>query len=99
MKHKIFIMVAVMVSVAATAQQPRKLTLQEAIELSVKNSGQLKGAEAKIEEATAALREAVERRLPDVNASASYLRLGQANIDLKTKSSSGGTPQESPKIS
>jgi outer membrane protein len=97
MKHKIFIALAVFVSATVIAQ-PRKLTLQEAIQLSVKNSGQLKGAEAKIEEATAALKEAVQRRLPDVNASASYLRLGKANIKMANKSSSG-TPQASPEIS
>jgi outer membrane protein len=100
MKHKILILIAVALSTAAIGQS-RKITLQEAIQLAVNNSGQLKGAEAKIEEATAALKEAVERRLPDVTASASYLRLGHPNVNLKTKdnSSSGGTQQSSPSIS
>lgn len=98
MKHKIILIIAVIITTATFAQS-RKLTLNETIELSIKNSGQLKGAEARIEEATAALKEAVERRLPDVTASASYLRLSHANVDLKTKPGSGGSQQSSPEIS
>ncbi|MDB5206606.1 MAG: TolC family protein [Flavisolibacter sp.] len=83
------------------AQEKKTLTLTEAIELSVKNSKQLKSSTAKIEEATAALKEAVERKLPEAAVSGSYLRLNKPNIDLKTKSNSttGGTATESPKPS
>src|ERR671928_1604740 len=86
----------------ALAQEKRTLTLKEAIDLSIKNSKQLKGSQAKIEEATAALREAVERKLPDVNASGSYMRLNTPTVNLKLKtggsdttsgSSSGGSRQ------
>jgi outer membrane protein TolC len=86
----------------ALAQEKRPLTLKEAIDLSIKNSKQLKGSQAKIEEATAALREAVERKLPDVNASGSYMRLNTPTVNLKLKtggsdtasgSSSGGSRQ------
>lgn len=76
--------------------QERPIGLNEAIDLSLKNSKQLKGSQAKIDEATAALREAVEKRLPDAKLTGSYLWLGTANIDLKTKNSSGnqnGTPK------
>ena len=85
----------------AQAQDKRPLSLQEAIELGVKNSHQLKNSQAKIDEATAALKEAVERRLPDAKVSGSYMRLNSANIDLKTKdnSSGGGTGGEAPKVS
>lgn len=78
---------------AATAQDTRQLSLTEAVDLSLKNSKQLKLSQAKIAEATASLREARERRLPDVSVSGSYLRLNQPNIDLKLGggSSSGGT--------
>jgi len=79
------------------AQDKRKLTLQEAIDLSIKNSKQLKGNQARIEEATAALKEAVERKLPDVNATGSYLRLNSPNVDLKVKptnNSGGGSSNE-----
>jgi outer membrane protein len=85
------------------AQQQKTLSLQEAIDLSIKNSKQLKSSQAKIEEATAALKEAVERKLPDASVSGSYLRLNSPNVDLKTKKdNSGGTPAtttESPKPS
>ena len=49
------------------AQEKKTLTLNEAIDLSIKNSHQLKNSQAKIEEATAALKEAVEKKLPDAS--------------------------------
>src|SRR5579875_3294455 len=81
----------------AMAQNKKALTLQEAIDLSIKNSKTLKGSQAKIEEATAALKEAVERRLPDANATGSYMRLNSPNVDLKIKApnSSGGSNNSS----
>ena len=92
------------ISFGALAQEKKPLTLTEAIDLSVKNSKQLKNNAAKIEEATFALKEAVERRLPDASVSGSYLRLNNPNIALKTKSSGSssggsGTTTESPKPS
>jgi outer membrane protein len=68
------------------AQTGRIIALKEAIELSIKNSKQLKGSRAKVEEATAALKEAAERRLPEAGISASHLRLNSPNINVKTKS-------------
>jgi len=81
----------------AMAQNKKALTLQEAIDLSIKNSKTLKGSQAKIEEATAALKEAVERKLPDANATGSYMRLNSPNVDLKIKApnSSGGSNNSS----
>lgn len=87
---------------SSAAQEKRILTLDDAINLSIKNSKELKGNEAKIEEATAALKEAVQRRLPDAGVSGSYLRLNNPNIDLKTKSNGNGggsNGEESPKPS
>lgn len=69
------------------AQQVRKLPLSEAIELSIQNSGRLKVANAKVEEAIAATHEARDRRLPDLKASGSYLRVNTPNVDLKLKTS------------
>lgn len=87
----------------SSAQEQHVLTLQEAVDLSVKHSSQLKYSTAKIEEATAALREAVERRLPDANASGAYLRVNNPHIDLRLKSenSNGGsdTARATPKAS
>jgi outer membrane protein len=84
------------------AQEQKPLGLQEAIDLSLKNSKQLRSSQAKIQEATAALKEAVERRLPDASVSGSYLRLNSPNVDLKTKKDNTGggtTTTESPKPS
>lgn len=69
------------------AQESRKLTLQEAIDLSLKNSRQLKLSKAKIDEAVAATKEAIERRLPDASVSGSYLRVNKPHINIKTASS------------
>jgi len=85
----------------ASAQQSVKpLSLNEAISLSIQNSKQLRVSHAKVDQATASLKEANERQLPDVSVSGSYLRLTQPNIDLKLKlgDNSGGTPSESPKV-
>src|SRR5258705_4996760 len=76
------------------AQEKKTITLDEAIELSLKNSKQLKNSQAKIEEATAALKEAVQKKLPDATVSASYLRLSSANVDLKTKTTGSGGNQD-----
>jgi outer membrane protein len=89
-------------SFSAIAQEKKNLALNEAIDLSISNSKQLKSSQAKIEEATAALREAVEKRLPDASISGSYLRLSNVNLDMQAKGNnnggSGGTPTETPKV-
>jgi outer membrane protein TolC len=101
MKHRFLLALATTLASVFTmgnylnAQTARTLTLREAIDLSIKNSKQLKNSEAKIQEATADLREAVERRLPDAKVTGSHLRLNSPNINLKTKTSgnsgSGGS--------
>lgn len=75
------------------------LTLTEAIQLSVKNSHQLKNSQAKIEEATAALKEAVQKKLPDAGVTGSYLRLTTANVDLKTSGNGNGSGSGTPNVS
>ncbi|WP_417429680.1 TolC family protein [Halpernia sp.] len=76
------------------AQETKILTLNEAIEMGIKNSKNLKIDEAKISEATADLLEAKNRQLPDFKLSGSYLRLGNANVNLKflQPGSGNGTP-------
>ncbi|MEI6947683.1 TolC family protein [Paraflavisolibacter sp. H34] len=99
MKHRISgtgvlaVLVLLCSALTAGAQEKKSLTLNEAVELGVRNSKQLKGSQARIEEATAALKEAVERKLPDASASASYMRLNSPNVDvkLKTGNSSSGS--------
>jgi outer membrane protein len=77
----------------ALAQDARKITLDEAVNLSLQNSNHLKLSQTKIMEATAVLREAKERRLPDFTISGSYLRLNKPTVDLKVKL--GGSSQGS----
>ena len=87
MKHKPTItalFMALLFSFPALAQDTRTLGLEEAIDLGLKNSKQLKSSQAKIAEATAALAEAKEKELPSAGLSGSYLRLNSANFDLKT---------------
>ena len=82
------------------AQEKRPITLHEAIDLGIKNSKQLKNSQAKIEEATASLKEALNNQLPDAKLSASYLWLSNANVDMKLKSNNpGGGGGTTPTIS
>lgn len=95
------IAIGLLVFTSAGAQEKKLISLNEAIDLGLKNSKQLKNSQAKIEEATASLKEAIQKRLPDASVSASYLRLNSANIDLKTKTNNGGSgnPNTTPKVS
>jgi outer membrane protein len=89
-KQGLVIIINLLAFIFLQAQEKKPVSLQEAIQLGIKNSKQLKNSQAKIEEATAAVREAVERKLPDAKVSASYLRLNSANVDLKTQNNNGG---------
>jgi outer membrane protein TolC len=80
------------------AQDTRKLTLHDAIELSLKNSKVLKNNEAKVMEANANIREAEDKRLPDAGISASYMYLPvKPAIEMKT-GGSGNSPSVSQAI-
>ena len=96
MKHKLTSLLVILMigSASLMAQETKKLSLNEAIELSLQNSKQLKGNQEKIKEAVAAVREAKDKKLPNASVSGSYLRLSSANIDMKTKSSSTTPPAE-----
>ena len=104
MKHKlitttvIFITLFILSSKQVLAQDSaRIITLKESIDLSVTSSHLLKNNVAKIKEATAAITEATDRRLPDVSASASYLYLPvKPKITLKSDTSGG---RGGPKVS
>ena len=103
MKNKVKLIFPLLaaLSLHLAAQERQPLTLDKAIELSLKNSNQLKSNRAQIEEANAALKEAEQKRLPDAKVSGSYMRLSNANFDLKTQSnnSSGGSSNEAPDVS
>ena len=89
------------ISLQAMSQDKKTLSLSQAIDLSLQNSHQLKNSQAKIEEATAARKEAKEKKLPNVGISGSYLWLNNPSVDMKTKSSPGsgsGNSTEAPHI-
>jgi outer membrane protein len=93
MRHKVKILLLALVLLSAQlvqAQEKRSLGLKEAIDLSIKNSKQLKIDSARIEEATASLKEAVQRRLPDAKVAGAYLRLSSAHIDMKAPQNGTG---------
>jgi outer membrane protein len=97
MKHKIILLVTtLLLAQFIHAQETKTLTLTEAIELGLKNSNQLKSNEAKILEATANIKEAEERKLPDASVSGSYLYLPiHPTIDLKTSQNGSSGPSVS----
>lgn len=85
-------------SLAGFSQEVKQITLQEAIDLSLKNSKQLKISRARIDEALAQATEAKQAQLPDLKISGSYLRLNSAKINLKSASDSGGSGAGGPKV-
>src|SRR6476659_8440382 len=87
---KLLSIVISLAGLQVTAQEKRPITLSEAIDLGIKNSKQLKNSQAKIEEATAALKEALNNKMPDAKLSGSYLWLSSANVDMKLKGNSSG---------
>jgi outer membrane protein len=98
-KNRILVMVLVLVlaGFSLQAQQTHKLTLKDAIQLSIDNSKALKVSTAKVDQAVAELGEAKMRQYPDLKVSGSYLRLNQPNVDLKVSlgGSSGGSGEGS----
>lgn len=79
----------------ANAQEKKTLTLDDAVQLGIQNSKNLKIDAAKIEEATANLLEAKNRQLPELKISGSYMYLPlKPNIDIKLPGVSGaGGPE------
>ncbi|GGH77506.1 outer membrane protein TolC [Filimonas zeae] len=76
--------------------QTSVLGLNQAIEQCLQNSKQLKVSKAKIEQATAQLKQALDNRLPDAKVSGSYLWLPKPNIKLKTDDNSSGETMAQP---
>ncbi|SEL47299.1 Outer membrane protein TolC [Chitinophaga rupis] len=77
-------------SIPGRAQDGKVLTLKDAIDLSIKNSKQLRLNQTKITSALNAVKDAKARQLPDANISGSYLRVNKPNIDLKSSGDSSG---------
>lgn len=98
MNYKIKIITLIILSSAVIklhAQTTQKINLQQAIDLSVKSSNNLKIADSKVLQAGADLQEAKDRKLPNASVSASYLRLSSANVDLKSAQNNN---RPSPKV-
>ena len=70
----------------------RKISLEEAIDLSIKNSKTLRASQARIDQATANTTIAKQNQLPDFKVTGAYLRVTNPNIDLKVKLNNSGTP-------
>ncbi|MCC7401348.1 MAG: TolC family protein [Chitinophagaceae bacterium] len=92
----LFAAVLLLTGLNPEAQDRKLLTLDEAIDLGIKNSKQLQINLEKIKEATAALREAEDKRLPDASVSGAYLRLLGSKVDLKRGGGGGGNPNAGP---
>ncbi len=73
------------------AQNVRKITLNEAVQLSINNSKQLKVSNAKVDEAVANYHDTWNNHLPDVKATGAYMRLNDPNVDLKVKLGGGSS--------
>jgi outer membrane protein len=89
--HQLFILGSLLSLSLFSQAQARKIKIDEAIGLGISNSHQLRYDSAKITEASAALQEAKERKLPDLTVSGSHIRLNDPNVDLKIKSSGSGS--------
>jgi outer membrane protein len=75
----------------ANAQEKKTLSLDEAVQLGIQNSKNLKIDAARIEEATADLLEAKNRQLPELKISGSYMYLPlKPNVDIRLPGVSGG---------
>jgi len=67
-------------------QEQRQLTLDSAIALSLSESKELKISDSKVRGALAAVREAKDNRLPDIDISGQYLRVNKPNLNIKLES-------------
>ncbi len=88
---KLFLLVIAIIScvqINNVCAQTKNLSLEETLRLGLQNNNSVRMNKERIAEANAYLKEAKERRLPNVGISGSYLRLMQPNIDLKIKTSS-----------
>jgi outer membrane protein len=63
--------------------QTKRLTLQEALELAVKNNDELKLSKANLEIAQAKVLQAKDKAWPEVKASATYLRINTPTVSFK----------------
>jgi outer membrane protein len=95
--HRIFSTTLLLLFLATVtqAQNTKRLTLKEAIDLALLNSKQLKLADAKVQEAQARVAQAKDKAWPEVKASATYLRINTPNVTMQNSGESNGGGQGS----
>ncbi|MEZ4802100.1 MAG: TolC family protein [Gelidibacter sp.] len=95
----LFILGLLVATVKSQAQNIRPISLQEAVELALTNADASKLADAKLNTAESELNVTKNLQYPDVKLSGQYLRLTNADVNLKFASGSSaseeGTDQES----
>src|SRR5450432_162362 len=70
----------------------RKISMEEAIDLSIKNSKTLRASHARIQQASASTTISKQNQLPDLKISGSYIRVTQPDIVQAHPPSTPGTP-------
>lgn len=92
--HKIrWVMFMLLLPLFSIAQQNSKqLTLSEAIQLTLQHNQLLQMDKAKIDAAIARVKQAEEKKLPELSASTSFLLLNQPGLDLKIATGNGQSP-------
>lgn len=106
MRNKLLLLTALLVVLSGEllAQEKQQLSLEEAVELALKNSDEAKISEAKLSTASNQLKVTRNNQYPDLKVSGQYNYLTNANVDLQlqTGNSSGentdSQPAESPKV-
>jgi outer membrane protein len=86
----LFSTILLCLSMHVMAQDSSKLSLQQAIDMCIRNSHLLKISAAKMDDAKASLQAAKDAQLPNFSLSANYLRLGFAKIDLNKANNTSG---------
>ena len=79
----------------ASGQESHPLSLGDAVVASLAHSNELKIDKSKINASTAAVQDAKNSRLPDIDISGQYLRVNEPNIGLKFDSGENEGEQES----
>src|SRR5690606_6041010 len=96
-----FILIALSIPLALVAQQKQSIPLNEAVRMAVNNSNQALLATERVGTSAYELQSVKNNRYPDITASGQYLRLTNADIDLKISQSSDAEPgseRRSPKV-
>ena len=96
MRIKILLLLLLFVGANSKAQEIKKLTLEDAVNLALSNSDASKIADAKVNSAESQLNVTKNLQYPDVDISGQYRYLTGANVKLQTQASdsaSGGSAQ------